>query len=118
MVGVKHPPRVDRVYRTLEDRIRGIPPSEPLPTMPELRRELEVSQLTLERAYETLASRGLIERRKGKGVFVADRLRTGEFAIVARPMILWAQNPAPFFRTTIGHLISALQTENPDWHRA
>src|SRR5687768_4902740 len=83
--------------------------------MPELRRELEISQLTLERAYETLEARGLIERIKGKGVFVADRLRTGEFAIVARPAILWAQNPAPFFRAVIGSLITSLQAENPHW---
>src|SRR5689334_3445149 len=90
--------RAGVVYAALEQRIRGLTPGRSLPTMPELRRELSVSQLTIERAYEALAARGLIERKKGRGVYVADRTQTGEFAIVVRPALIGSHSH-PYYRS-------------------
>jgi len=106
--------RVRTTCDQLQARIRHLPAGMPLPTMPELRRELSVSQVTLERAYEQLEARGLIWRKKGKGVFVADRLQTGEFAIVLRPALL-GSDASPYYRTVSSHVIRLLHDHNPRW---
>src|SRR5436190_336805 len=115
MLAEKRPSsRVGLAYAAIEERIRTLTPGRTLPTMPELRRELSVSQLTLERAYEALEARGLIERKKGRGVYVADRLQTGEFAIVVRPALIGAHSH-PYYRSLSQSLIEWLQSENPAW---
>jgi DNA-binding LacI/PurR family transcriptional regulator len=106
--------RVQLAFTHLEAQIRKLPAGMPLPTMPELRKELSVSQVTLERAYDQLEARGLIERRKGKGVYVADRLQTGEFAVVVRPELL-ASDSHPYFRNVSGTVIRLLQQQNTRW---
>jgi len=107
-------PRVRWAYSRLEERLVGMPVGVPLPPVPELMRELSVSQATVERVYQVLESRGLIWRKKGKGVFVADRLQTGEVAVVLRPGLL-ADNASPYFRLASSSLIRSLQRENPKW---
>jgi hypothetical protein len=69
-------------YRVLRQRVLSMHPGVPLPPVPALMRELSVSQVTLDKACDLLEQQGLIERRRGKGVFAASRLATGEIAIV------------------------------------
>lgn len=107
-------PKVRATYVALEKRIRQLAPGEALPGIPELCRTLSVSQLTIDRAYEALETQGLIERRKGSGVFVVDRTQTGEFAIVLQPGLL-AANASPYFRVVTANLIHLLRRENPRW---
>lgn len=106
--------RVQATYENLEERIRGMLPRTQLPSMPELRREMSVSQATIERAYDRLEARGLIERKKRKGVFVADRMQTGEFAIVMRPALLGI-GASPYYRNVSSHLIHFLHERGPQW---
>lgn len=106
--------RVRTVHDLLEVRIRGMSPGVPLPSMPELRRELSVSQATIERAYDQLEACGLIERKKRKGVYVADRMQTGEFAIVMRPALL-GLGASPYYRNVSSHLIQFLHEGGPQW---
>ena len=46
-------------------------PGEPLPSMRGLARSLQISVLTVQKAYETLQEAGFIETTAGKGCFVS-----------------------------------------------
>jgi GntR family transcriptional regulator len=69
------------LYRTvaaeLRDRIkRGIyPPGQRVPTEAELVREFRVSGITVRRAIRDLVLEGLLQGRRGAGVFVCERRR-------------------------------------------
>lgn len=65
-------PRFAQIADILRDRIRrGVhAPGSPLPSEPELSREFAVSRVTINRAVGLLRSEGLVQVRRGKGVFV------------------------------------------------
>jgi GntR family transcriptional regulator len=46
-------------------------PEEPLPSIRGLARQVKVSVITVQRAYENLLQNGLLVSRRGKGFFVA-----------------------------------------------
>lgn len=75
-------PEIDRVsavpiYEQLEQAIEGqiadgtLAPGEKLPGDHDLAAELEIGYQTVRRVMTSLAARGLIVRRIGKGTFVA-----------------------------------------------
>ena len=49
-----------------------LPPGRPLPSLRTLAEELQVSLITVKRAYEELERAGVIYRRQGLGTFVAE----------------------------------------------
>ena len=64
-------------YRQIVDQIADmvrsgtLPPSSRLPSVRELARSLQVSLITIRRAYADLEAAGLLVRRRGHGTFVA-----------------------------------------------
>lgn len=65
-------PRVRAVQDRLRELVGRMSVGAALPSVAELKRTLPASQGTIEKAFELLQADGLILRRKGKGVFVAD----------------------------------------------
>jgi GntR family transcriptional regulator len=59
----------------------GLKPSDRLPSVRELARELAVNQNTVLRVYERLCGEGLLEMRHGQGTFVAARAKRGQLAL-------------------------------------
>ncbi len=55
-------------------------PSERMPSVRELARELAVNQNTILRVYERLVSEGLLEMRHGQGTFVSTQSQDGRLA--------------------------------------
>ena len=51
---------------------RELPAGSDLPSIRAFARELRVSVITVQRAYETLVREGLIHSRRGKGFFVSE----------------------------------------------
>lgn len=68
-------PMYRMIARSLEDRIENgeLPPSSQIPTERELASEYGVSLMTARAAVNTLAQRGLVERKARSGTFVARR---------------------------------------------
>jgi GntR family transcriptional regulator len=73
---VLSPDNPDPMYRQVTDQIKDaiaagdLQPDELLPSIRELALDLEVSVITIKRAYQDLESEGLIRTRRGLGSFV------------------------------------------------
>ena len=67
-------PLYKQVYDVLTERLvsQYWKPSQPLPSEQELARELGVSQGTVRKALNKMVSEKLLERRQGKGTYVAE----------------------------------------------
>lgn len=67
----------DPMYRQVIDQVRDaiatgdLKPDQLLPSIRELALDLEVSVITIKRAYQDLESEGLIRTRRGMGSFVS-----------------------------------------------
>jgi len=101
-------PRAKEVYEVLKERIRFLATGIPLPSMLELRDEFQVSQGVIEKAFVALEAQGLIERKPRKGVFVADRMATGEVAIVMTRRSL-EPSVSPGYNATCSALASVFE---------
>lgn len=73
-------------YQAIEAYLTGIiersAPGDLLPTEAELCQEFSVSRMTVRQALQSLANAGLVDRRRGRGTFVASRpmhRRPGQF---------------------------------------
>lgn len=90
----KRTPRYEIVAQEIEQRIRSgvLQPGAAFPPEPEFARGLGIGRQTLRHAFDLLADRGLVVRRRGIGTFVAGRS-------IAQP---------------IGHLSSYLRTLSRD----
>ena len=108
-------PRAKQTYDALRARIASSACGVPLPSVAEIRSELGVSQDTVAKAFAVLEQEGLIERKRRKGVFVADPLkRTGEIAIVLSQVHL-SKHASPFYARQCAHLRQQLHAVNPRW---
>jgi len=73
---VLSPDNPDPMYRQVTDQIKDaiaagdLEPDQLLPSIRELALDLEVSVITIKRAYQDLESEGLIRTRRGMGSFV------------------------------------------------
>ncbi len=71
------------IWRQIKDRVLsaildgGIKEGEPLPSVRQVALDLQVNPLTVSKAYQELADDGLVERRRGLGMFVIDGARKG-----------------------------------------
>ena len=59
------------VEKALSEKIGGLAAGAKLPTFKELYTELDISQSTLDRALRSLEKKGLISKKRGSGIFVA-----------------------------------------------
>lgn len=64
-----------RVLAALRERLRQAVPGQELCTVAALRLEFGVSQHPIDRALQELRQEGLIESRRGSGIYVTERLR-------------------------------------------
>lgn len=90
-----------QLSRAIEAKIEGghFGPGQMLPSETALCRHLSVSRITVRQAFEDLLTRGLIDRRQGKGTFVARPLiRTGLTGADRLFDTLFAQKHAPSSR--------------------
>jgi len=66
------------IYRQLHDRVVGLildgeySEGEAIPSVRALSAELQVNHLTVSKAYQELVDAGLVEKRRGLGMFVAE----------------------------------------------
>lgn len=69
------------IYRQLKDKLVGaiidgsLEEGGPLPSVRAMSVELEINPLTASKAYQELVADGLVEKRRGLGMFVADGAR-------------------------------------------
>ncbi len=67
------------IWRQIEDGMRrlvasgSLQPGEPIPSVRELARELQVNPATVSKAYQRLTDAGLLVVHRGEGTYVADR---------------------------------------------
>jgi GntR family transcriptional regulator, arabinose operon transcriptional repressor len=85
-----------------------------LPGFCKMAESLEISKLTLDKALGQLEQEGLVKRQQGKGIFVADRLTTGELAVVMSPSLM-GPNSSPVFKLAYFALIEEVHNLNPNW---
>ena len=75
---VVSPLNPDPMYKQITDQIKeaiasgGLQPEAKLPSIREMARELEISEITIKRAYSDLENGGFIITRSGLGSYVAD----------------------------------------------
>lgn len=66
------------IYVQLRERVLAqilegaIKPGEALPSVRQVAGELAINPLTVSKAYQTLADEGVVEKRRGLGLYVAD----------------------------------------------
>jgi len=66
------------IYHQIEKQLKALiaggnlPAGTPLPSIRALSKDLEISVITIRRAYQDLESQGFIETVHGKGTFVAE----------------------------------------------
>ncbi|MEK4404005.1 GntR family transcriptional regulator [Sporosarcina sp. FSL K6-6792] len=66
------------IYHQIEKQLKALiagghlPAGTPLPSIRVLSKDLEISVITIRRAYQDLESQGFIETAQGKGTFVAE----------------------------------------------
>jgi len=69
------------IYRQIRDRVvaavleGGLKEGEALPSVRQVAVDFQVNPLTVSKAYQELADEGLIERRRGVGMFVVEGAR-------------------------------------------
>ena len=76
------PGSADPIYRQLIDQVRRLvaggqmAPGDALPSVRDVAQALAVNPMTVSKAYGLLEVEGLVERRRGLGMMVADRPRS------------------------------------------
>lgn len=74
------------IWRQIKDRVLvalldgGLKDGEALPSVRQVALDLQVNPLTVSKAYQELADEGLVERRRGLGMFVIEGVRDTLFA--------------------------------------
>lgn len=67
--------KADSVYQSIRALIADMNPHDRLPNFNDMRSELRVSAVTLDRALGMAEEHGLVVRQQGKGIFVAPHVR-------------------------------------------
>ncbi len=69
------------IYRQLKDKVvraildGSLREGEPLPSVRTIAVELQINPLTASRAYQELAAEGLVEKRRGLGMYIVEGAR-------------------------------------------
>ena len=69
------------VRNRLLDKLESMGPGAQLPSERDLSREFGVSRMTIRRATEELVATGVVQRKKGAGVFAAGQSPGGWWAL-------------------------------------
>jgi GntR family transcriptional regulator len=91
------PGSLDPIYRQLVEQVRRLvaggqmAPGDELPSVREVAQALAVNPMTVSKAYGLLEAEGVLARRRGLGMVVAERPRAGhsprERAELLRPLL-------------------------------
>ena len=69
------------IYRQLKSRVLGmvldgaLQPGDPLPSVRQVSADFQLNPITVSRAYQELVDEGLIEKRRGMGMYVLEGAR-------------------------------------------
>lgn len=91
----------------LRQEILGLDAGHKLPRMHALRRRFDVSINTIGAALDILAGEGLVEKRRGSGVYVTEQVRP-RIGIVSE-LDLFDSRIGPYWRATTGKLNAGLR---------
>lgn len=109
--------RYSQITQVLRDYIQkgGLKPGDRLPSLRQMVQILRISESTANRALHQLEDEGFIDRQHGRGVFVVDRLATGEIAVLVRQQAL---NPhsSMFYHITTQAISEMLHEKQPGWN--
>lgn len=110
----------DPMYKQITDQIKesiaagAVSTGQKLPSIREMAEELNISVITIKRAYRDLESEGLITTRAGMGSFVSDldhgKLRTEKLREL-RGMFRAIAHTAHTFGITVGELRTMFDEE-------
>ena len=100
--------RPDRVAGALRVEIGTLEPGDKLPGMHKLRQRFGVSITTISAALDILASEGLVDRRRGSGVYASDRAGCKRIGILSE-LNLFDPRIGPHWRSLAGELKTALE---------
>jgi GntR family transcriptional regulator len=95
------------IYRQLRDRVIAmiiegqLGPGEALPSVRQVSAELQINPLTVLKAYQELADEGLVEKRRGLGMFVGEGARE---ALLRTEREVFLHERWPEIRATIRRL--------------
>lgn len=78
-----------------------------LPSVRDLAKSIRISPSTLDKAMRQLQQEGLIDRQPGRGIFINDRLSTGELAVVLKTPLL-SSDSWPWYPMVYALLVDAL----------
>lgn len=108
------------IYRRIADELRAemagqLRPGDMLPSENDLVKRYAVHRGTIRQSLDILAREGLIHRHHGRGSVVADRLATGDCAIVVRPQLL---DPlvSPFYNLASTAIMRRVGARHPLWN--
>jgi len=114
------------IYRQLVDQVRRLvaggqlAPGDALPSVRDVALQLAVNPMTVSKAYGLLEHEGVLERRRGVGMLVADQPRggsaAGERAALLRPTLERAAREARELELdpdTVLSLFKAILKESP-----
>ena len=96
----KAPTKAQDAHERLLEMATALGPNARLPTIQQLRRELNVSLTTLDSVLKQLESQSIICRRHGLGIFVSPRLRQKCIGLVCDPAFFCA-GTSPFWQQFI-----------------
>jgi DNA-binding LacI/PurR family transcriptional regulator len=96
----QHQSKTQALSEHLVDMARDLGPGAKMPTVQELRRELNISIATLDSALAQLESRKVIERKHGVGIFVSPHLHQKAIGLICDPAFFRAGS-SPFWQQMI-----------------
>ena len=115
---VVSPLNPDPMYKQIIDQIKDaiasgtLQPEAKLPSIREMSRELNISEITIKRAYSDLENEGFILTRSGLGSYVAninkDKLRQGKWKEIQKE-ILKILRTAEKFDISTGEIIALVK---------
>ena len=111
------------IYRQLRDRViamileKVLGDGDALPSVRNVAAEYRLNPLTVLKGYQELVDQGLVEKKRGRGMFVIDGAR-GELLKVERQRFLekeWPSVAATIKRLGLdaGELLEAIENESP-----
>lgn len=104
------------IYKQLRDRVAGlvmngaIAEGDSVPSVRHVSAEQKINHITVAKAYQELVDEGVLEMRRGKGMFVLDGAR---HKLIAAERSKFEEFEIPALRERLAHLgISISELEN------
>jgi DNA-binding LacI/PurR family transcriptional regulator len=97
------PPKIESVRTRLTELAHSLGPGAKMPTVVELRESLGISLTTLHTALGDLEAQGVLMRRHGVGIFVANDLHHKNIALLCDPTFYRVPGLSPFWDMLVEH---------------